>query len=308
MKQYRNLLENILADGEEINTERTGVGTIATFGEQIKFDLRNGFPAVTTKKLAWKSVVSELLWFLKGSDNVHELRSILHGKENEFNLDKKTIWDANYNSQGKSLNYDAGFMGDIYGVQWRQYDRLQATVGTQVLVSPGIDQISTVLAEAKVNPQSRRLLVTAWNPRSVWEPSDNEEIDEGTKPVLPPCHYGFQINISNGYIDLLWTQRSVDAFLGLPFNIASYGLLLCIFGRILGYTPRYLTGQLGNTHIYQNHLDAVQRQLKNEPYPLPKLYIDSSIKDLDDVLMSSVSDYMLDNYKHHATIKAEMAV
>lgn len=305
MKQYHNLLKKILADGEEINTERTGVGTIAIFGEQIKFDLRDGFPAVTTKKLAWKAVVSELLWFISGSDNLKVLKSILHG---DYDSEKKTIWDANYDTQGKELGYTNGFMGDIYGVQWRQFDRLQAVAAGQIVVSPGIDQFKAVIEEAKKNPQSRRLLVTAWNPRSVWEPHEDEEIDEGTKPVLPPCHYGFQINISNGYIDLLWTQRSVDAFLGLPFNIASYGLLLCIFGRILGYTPRYLTGQLGNTHIYQNHLDTVQLQLKNEPYPLPKLYIDSSIKDLDDVLMSSASDYMLDNYKHHATIKAEMAV
>lgn len=308
MKQYHDLLAKILSEGDEINTERTGIGTLAIFGEQIKFDLRDGFPAVTTKKLAWKAVKSELLWFISGSDNVNDLRAKLHGSDNQFNFDKKTIWDANYLNQGKELGYTYGFMGDVYGVQWRKYDRLQAALCTQVLVSPGIDQIKALLAEAKVNPQSRRLLVTAWNPRSIWEPSEDEEIDDVTKPVLPPCHYGFQINISNGYIDLLWTQRSVDAFLGLPFNIASYAMLLTIFGRILGYTPRYLTGQLGNTHIYQNHVTAVKEQLTREHYELPTLSIDSSIKDLTDVEISSIEDYVLNNYQHHEKITAEMAV
>lgn len=312
MKQYNDLIQNILDNGDEILTERTGVGTIATFGEQIKFDLRKGFPAVTTKKLAWKGVISELIWFLRGSSNVHDLRAILHGEENRFNRNKKTIWDENYDKQAVDLGYEGGEMGDIYGKQWRAFgggtvrwfdnyegnwdeDRVQ-----------GVDQVKLVIEEAKVNPQSRRLIVNAWNPTAVWAYHDDHY--QVNTAALPPCHMMFQLNIAGEYIDLQWYQRSCDVGLGLPFNIASYAALLCIFGRILGYTPRYLVGSLGNTHLYLNHLEAIKEQITRKPYPLPHLHIDSSLKTLEDFEMASVEDFVLDGYQYHESIKMKMAV
>lgn len=283
MKQYNQLIRKILNEGDSVE-DRTGVGTLAIFGEQIKFDLREGFPAVTTKKLAWKSVISELLWFLKGSTNVNELRAILHGEEHRFNLEKKTIWDANYNHQGKALGYTDGELGPVYGGQWRGNN------------STGIDQVEAVLARAKSNPECRRMIVSAWNP------------EDQPLMTLPPCHYGFQIRITGDYIDLLWTQRSVDTFLGLPFNIASYAALLTIFGRILGKTPRYLTGQLGDVHIYKNHLAQVTEQLTRDELPAPTLMISPGLETLEDFENATVGDFQLLNYQSHGALEAPMAV
>lgn len=281
MKQLNELYKKILNEGDRV-IDRTGVGTTAIFGEQIKFDLTTGFPAVTTKKLAWKSVVSELLWFLKGSTNVNELRALLHGEENRFNLDKKTIWDANYNEQGKALGYTDGELGPVYGEQWRNQD--------------GIDQVKTILTRAATNPECRRLIVNAWNPSA--------------QPLmtLPPCHYGFQIRITGEYLDLLWIQRSVDSFLGLPFNIASYALLQSIFAQILGKTPRYLTGQLGDTHIYNNHIEQVSEQLSRDPLPAPRLSINPELRTLEDFEKATIDDFILVGYQSHSAIKADMAV
>lgn len=281
MKELNQLYRKILNEGEKV-IDRTQVGTLAIFGEQIKFNLLDGFPAVTAKKLAWKSVVSELLWFLRGSTNVNELRALLHGEENRFNLDKKTIWDDNYNNQGKALGYTDGELGPVYGKQWRDQD--------------GIDQVKNVLTRAATNPECRRLIVNAWNPA------------EQHLMTLPPCHYGFQIRITGNHIDMLWTQRSVDSFLGLPFNIASYALLLSIFGRILGKTPRFLTGQLGDTHIYSNHTKQVLEQLSRDPLPAPKLMISPGLKTLKDFCNADVNDFQLIGYESHAAIKAPMAV
>lgn len=299
MKQYNQLIRKILNEGESVE-DRTGVGTLAIFGEQIKFDLREGFPAITTKKLAWKSVISELLWFLKGSTNVNELRALLHGEENRFNEDKKTIWDANYNHQGKALGYTDGELGPVYGGQWRNRRGLgeahfSAALGGWVDYET-IDQVKNLLERAKTNPECRRLIVSAWNPA------------EQHLMTLPPCHYGFQIRITGDYIDLLWTQRSVDTFLGLPFNIASYAALLTIFAVILGKQPRYLTGQLGDVHIYKNHLAQVTEQLQREEFPLPRLLINRDLETLEDFENASVNDFILLGYQSHGALTAPMAV
>lgn len=322
MKELNQLYRKILNEGEKV-IDRTQVGTLAIFGEQIKFNQKDGFPAVTAKKLAWKSVVSELLWFLRGSTNVNDLRALLHGEENRFNLDKKTIWDDNYNNQGKALGYTDGELGPVYGGQWRsrndlvqfdwtsidhnpQFREELERIGYQVAgedTSNGIwfyerriDQVKNLLIRAATNPECRRMIVSAWNPA------------EQHLMTLPPCHYGFQIRITGDYIDLLWTQRSVDSFLGLPFNIASYALLQAIFGRILGKTPRYLTGQLGDTHIYLNHTEQVLEQLSREPLPAPTLWINPDLKTLADFETATVDDFKLVGYESHAAIKAPMAV
>lgn len=302
MKQYTDLLANILENGDLINTERTGVGTIAIFGETLKFNLQDGFPAVTTKKLAWKAVVSELIWFLRGSTNVNELREILHGSENKFNDKKFTIWDANYQKQGIDLGYENGELGMIYGSQWRNF----GSGRINGITIKGIDQVKEIINEASTNPSSRRLVVSAWNPKVIWD--SDEHVFKVDKAALPPCHMLFQINIVGDFIDLQWTQRSCDVFLGGSFNCASYGLLCHIFGRILNKKPRYLVAFIGNAHIYMNHIDQCKEQLTREHYDLPELWINPDLKTLEDFENSSIDDYKLINYKHHPTIKADMAV
>lgn len=307
MKQYLDLLNRIVRDGEE-SDDRTGIGTISTFGETMKFDLRQGFPIVTTKKVAWKSVVSELLWFIRGSDNVHELREILHGKEHRENFEKKTIWDANYLEQGeKQLGYKDGYMGSIYGTQWRAYGKCQM----QYTEFNGIDQLKNAIDEIINNPTSRRIIVNAWNPianNGGLGSDDNRYAIYSAKPVLPPCHVLFQFNVQGDYLDLLFFMRSNDSLLGTPFNVSSYGLLLAIVAKITNKTPRYLIAQIGNAHIYKNHIDAVAEQVTREPLPLPSLEIAEHIKTLDDVCNSTIDDYKLIGYQHHGTIKADMAV
>lgn len=312
MKNYLDLMKKILDEGEEDNTERTGIGTLCLFGETLKFDLRNGFPAVTTKKLAWKAVVSELLWFIKGSTNLRDLREILHGKEHRLNEDKKTIWDDNYYNQAVEMGYENGEMGDLYGAGWRNFGKGKVwdynSIDEEFELSEvkGIDQFKIILEEASKNPSSRRLLVNAWNPRVIW---DNKQDDFFSDPAaLPPCHYAFQINIKGDYIDLMWSQRSVDYFLGLGFNIASYAILLHIFARLLGKTPRNLIAQLGIVHIYKNHVDQCHEQLSRTPYDSPTIWINPNLKTLEDFENASVDDFKLENYNHHAQIKAKMAV
>lgn len=312
MQNYHNLMENILDFGDKVSNERTGVGTISLFGEKLEWNLQKGFPAITTKKLAWKAVVSELIWFLKGSSNVHELRAILHGEENRFNLDKKTIWDANHNEQAIALGYENGEMGDIYGTQWRGFGNgtimlngMHSQLSEKTKVS-GVDQIKTVLDEAKRNPASRRLLVSAWNPKVVWDYHD--ESFSVNAAALPPCHVLFQLRIVNGRLDMLWFQRSVDVFLGLAFNIASYALLLHIFAQILDVKVGRLVGLYGDTHIYNNHVDQVEEQLRRDHFDAPKLWINPDLKTLEDFENASIDDFKLIDYKHHSAIKADMAV
>ena len=294
MLQYKELVEKVLRLGN-VSHNRTGIDAISIFGETIKFDLREGFPAITTKKLAWKAVVGELLWFLSGSTNVNDLRAITYGESNRFNCDKKTIWDDNFNAQGKSLGYKDGELGDIYGFQWRNFNGSSIT--------PGCDQIKAIINEAKSNPESRRLVVSAWNPNVVWD-TPTQQVNQA---ALPPCHYSFQINIETEFIDLLWNQRSVDVGLGLPFNIASYALLLSILAQILNKTPRYVIGQLGNVHIYCNHVQALQEQIQRPHWSGPSLSM-PEFTTLEQVLSSKVDDYILVNYNHHSTVSMQMAV
>ena len=288
MKQYLDLLQDILDNGSD-RTDRTGIGTRSVFGRQIRFNLHNGFPAVTTKKLAWKGVVSELLFFLSGSTNEHRLAEIKNDNTPYTELtdkQKRTIWTDNYENQGKALGYTNGEMGPIYSKQYRCFE--------------GVDQVSNVIEQIKNNPDSRRLLVSAWNPKDI--PS----------AVLPPCHVLYQFYVDDVNISLMWYQRSVDTMLGLPFNIASYALLLHIVARMTNKIPYELIGSLGDTHIYTNHMEQVKEQLTRTPHKLPTLRmpeIDYANMTIDEVLANvKTSDFVLENYECDGIIKAKMAV
>lgn len=291
MKQYKELLQKILDEGTE-RGDRTGVGTISIFDARFEHDMREGFPALTTKKLFWRGVVGELLWFLSGSSNVDTLREYTYGLLGR----QKTIWDDNYNNQAKGLGYRGGELGPVYGKQWRAFGVYEQTDNGGIkLVGDSIDQITELLKEASTNPESRRLLVSAWNPLAV-------DIS-----ALPPCHWAFEVYIDNGFLDFKWHQRSVDVFLGLSYNIASYALLQSILAKLLNLQPRKLVGDLTNVHIYRNHVDQVKEQLTRGPYPLPSLVM-PEFTTLDDLKFKEATDFSLSNYEHHPTIKAEMAI
>ncbi|QHB49311.1 dTMP (thymidylate) synthase [Klebsiella phage PhiKpNIH-6] len=286
MKQYQDLIKQILTDGYDTD-DRTGTGTRAIFGTKIRFDLTRGFPAVTTKKLAWKACISELLWFLSGSTNVDDLRERTHGSRDEG----KTIWDENYETQARQLGYMDGALGPVYGKQWRDFG--------------GIDQLKLIINRIKQMPTDRRQIVSAWNPA---------EID---KMALPPCHCFYQFNVRNGYLDLQWYQRSVDVFLGLPFNIASYAALVHIVAKMCNLIPGDLVFSGGNTHIYMNHMEQCEEVLRREPKELCNLEIiwPSNFENwptetqLDWVTTSMThKDFKLQGYKSHPAITAKMAV
>lgn len=312
MKQYLDLLKDILENGNE-REDRTGVGTISVFGRQIRFNMNDGFPAVTSKKLAWKSVVSELLWFLEGSTNEHRLAEIRNEKPyNELTeKERKTIWTLNAENQGVALGYKDGELGPVYGKQWTKWKK--------IIIEPmrdffggfcgdtfrtvEINQIENIIKEIKENPTSRRLLVSAWNVA---------ELDE---MALPPCHYSFQFYVdgkNNEYLSLMFNMRSNDEFLGAPFNIASYGLLLHIIAKMVGKIPYELIGNFGDAHIYKNHLEQVREQIKRIPHKLPTLKmpeLDYQNMTIDEVLKSvKTSDFVLENYVHDDVLKAPMAV
>jgi thymidylate synthase len=276
MKQYHGLLTDILENGE-LREDRTNTGTISVFARQLRFDLTKGFPAVTTKKLAWKAVVSELLWFLEGNSDERRLAEILHGSKDP-NL--TTIWTGN--AQAAYWRDRANFSGDlgrIYGVQWRDWQ--------------GVDQLANLIEGIKKDPDGRRHILTAWN------------VGELDQMALPPCHVMSQFYVSNGKLSCHMYQRSVDVFLGLPFNIASYALLTHLIAQVCDLQVGELIISTGDTHIYKNHIDQVQEQLTREEYPLPALSLNPEIKDIDKF---SMTDIMLVDYKSHAAIKAEMAV
>lgn len=307
MKSYLDLLNNVFTNGTD-GPDRTGVGTRSIFGTQLRFNMQDGFPAVTTKRLVFKSVVAELLWFLKGSTDIDDLRALTHGEENRFNMDKKTIWDANYAKQGKELGYTDGYVGLIYGAQWRGYGLTKATVNGQQVELPRVDQIREMLKEAQRDPTSRRLVVEALNPMLTYPVPTTDKVQmQVDRPILPPCHTGFQVNIDGDNIDILFKMRSLDVPLGCPFDVASYALLLAIFGRILGKKPRDVVGQFGNTHIYLNQLDGVKEQLTREPFKRPKLWINPKLRTLEDFENAQVDDFKLIDYKHHATISMPMS-
>ena len=313
MRQYLDLLQDVLDNGTE-RDDRTGVGTISVFGRQMRFNMRDGFPAVTTKALAWKAVVSELLWFLEGSTNEYRLAELKNDGKPYAELTEKertTIWTANYKNQGKALGYTDGEMGRIYSAQYRgfrgvrenkdpMYKQDGSVYGYNVYYDTVVvDQVSDVIEQIKNNPNSRRLIVSAWNPA---------ELNVCT---LPPCHILYQFDVDGDKLSLMWVQRSVDCGTGLPFNIASYALLLHIVARMTGKIPHELIGSLGNTHIYKNHVEQVKEQLTRKPHKLPTLQLpeNADYSDIDLFLKSvKTSDFKLLNYEHDAPLKYPMAV
>jgi len=290
MIQYKQLLKTICNEGT-IRGDRTGTGTLSIFDYRIEFDLRDGFPACTTKKLAWNAVRAELMWFLSGSSNVDDLRRLTHGVLGR----KQTIWDANYNKQAVDLGLTGGDLGAVYGRQWRSFANYKITDhGNLEAVGDKVDQIVELLKEARDNPDSRRLLVSAWNPNALAVSS------------LPPCHWAFELYIDNGFLDMKWHQRSVDVFLGLPFNIASYALLQHIFAQLLGLTPRKLVGDLTNVHIYNDHRDQVKEQLSRNCLELPTLVL-PKFTSLEELLYCEPNEFILKGYESHLAIKANMS-
>lgn len=286
MKQYQDLIKDIFENGYETD-DRTGTGTIALFGTKLRWDLTKGFPAVTTKKLAWNACISELLWFLSGSTNVNDLRLIQH----DSLIQGKTVWDENYENQAKDLGYHSGELGPIYGKQWRDFG--------------GVDQIIEVVDRIKKVPNDRRQIVSAWNPAEL------------KQMALPPCHMFYQFNVRNGYLDLQWYQRSVDVFLGLPFNIASYATLVHIVAKMCNLIPGDLIFSGGNTHIYMNHVEQCKEILRREPKELCELKIDWPIEfgncDTETQLYwlteyMKPKDFILENYESHPAIKGKMAI
>jgi thymidylate synthase len=292
MRTYLKALVDVMSSGEE-KTDRTGTGTKSIFGYQMRFDLTKGFPAVTTKRLAWKSVVGELLWFLEGSMDERRLAEITYGKDRSELKDKRTIWTDNAENQGKELGYSDGMLGPVYGFQWRNF-------GGEIYNSAphlkGTDQIEWLINEIKTNPDSRRLILSAWNPNQI------------DKMALPPCHTLAQFYVSNGKLSCQMYQRSADLFLGVPFNIASYALLTHIIAKITDLEVQDFVLTVGDAHIYNTHYDAVNEQLQRTPQELPTLNIVKDFSSLEEALDLVVSDFQLDNYNPLSVIKAKMAI
>jgi thymidylate synthase len=301
MKQYHELLKHILDNGE-IRKNRTGIRTISVFGYQTRFDLREGFPAITTKKLAWRSVVGELLWFLEGSTDERRLAELTYAKPRKDLVDKKTIWTANADHQGVALGYtnsdEEKELGPIYGYQWRNFGGNDYCVKRNM--DDGVDQIEWLLNEIKRNPDSRRLILSSWEALSI------------NDMALPPCHLMCQFSVRDNQLSCLLYQRSSDVGLGAPFNIASYSLLTHIFARECNLKVGEFIYSIGDAHIYLNHVGSIKEQLKRKPFLLPTLEIDDSFN-LSNYLdtefpLDSVDKFRLLNYKYHPTIKMQMAV
>ena len=284
MKQYLDALEHILENGEDVS-DRTGVGTRSVFGYQMRFNLRDSFPAVTTKRLAWKSVVSELLWFLEGSTDERRLAEILFEKDRNELTDKNTIWTANADVQGKALGYrnddEHKFLGPVYGSQWRNFG--------------SFDQIETIIDQLKNDPDSRRIILNAWN------------VPEIPDMALPPCHTMSQFKVTNGKLSCQLYQRSADMFLGVPFNIASYSLLTQMLAQIAGLEVGDFVWSGGDCHIYQNHMDQVKEQLERTPRKGPTLLM-PKFTTLDELLATKTSAYTLLDYDPMLSINAPMAI
>jgi thymidylate synthase len=264
MRQYLDLMERVLAEGVE-KRDRTGVGTRSIFGHQLRFDLSRGFPLVTTKKLHVKSIIYELLWFLRGDTNVKYLDD--HGV---------TIWDEWADENGE--------LGPVYGRQWRAWPTADGR---------SIDQIADVLDEIRRNPDSRRLIVTAWNP------GENERM------ALSPCHCLFQFYVADGALSCQLYQRSADVFLGVPFNIASYALLTLMMAQVTKLRPGTFVHSFGDTHLYLNHIEQARLQLSRSPRPLPTMKLNPAVKDL---FAFRYEDFALEGYEPHPHIKAAVAV
>jgi thymidylate synthase len=354
-KSYQSLLQDILDNGYT-KSDRTGTGTLSVFGRQIRHNMSEGFPLLTTKKMAFKTMVTELLWFLRGDTNIKYLvdnnchiwdgdayknyRSkasmsndtdcLVRQEEGSFLKEMRLYTQEEFINKIKTDDEFAkqwGELGSIYGAQWRSWGTGETvTVGHNgnhtLLGEKVIDQIQNLINDLKTNPDSRRLMVNAWN------------VGELDQMVLPPCHYGFQVytrelsmeerwkmanltpnmsefdycnklcdenNVPKRAISLMWNQRSVDTFLGLPFNIASYGLLLTMIADEMNMVPDELIGNLGDVHLYNNHIEQAEEQIGREPYPLPKVIVQ------DGIFCSSISDVILENYQSHPAIKAPLS-
>jgi thymidylate synthase len=271
MRQYLALLEEILEHGDR-KEDRTGTGTLSLFGMQAKYDLRKGFPLVTTKKVLFDAVLRELLWFLRGSTNIHD------------DLAQHTpIWNAWAGADGE--------LGPIYGYQWRKWPRYVEEPGTGLFRAEPVDQIREALHLIRNAPDSRRILVSAWN------------VSDLPRMKLPPCHAFFQFYVCNGRLDLQLYQRSADMALGVPFNVASYALLLQMMAQECGLVPGVFTHTLGDAHIYLNHVDGIREQLRRDPHPLPAVRV--AAKPLFDL---KFEDFELAGYQHHPFIKFPVAV
>lgn len=303
MKQYLDLLQDILNNGEQ-KDDRTGVGTISVFGRSIRFDLRESFPAVTTKKLAWKACKGELLWFLEGSSDERRLAEITHGSRDGTT----TIWTPNALAPywEPKAKYE-GDLGRVYGVQWKHWqtpvahkeETFKDDYGSQYnrqgsLHIKETDQIKNLIEGIKKDPNGRRHIINAWN------------VGELDQMALPPCHVMSQFYVNkNKELSCHMYQRSVDVFLGLPFNIASYALLTHLIAQVCELKVGELIISMGDTHIYSDHIEQVKEQLQREPFPLPQLKLNSNIKDINAFKMEDIE---LVNYQSHGTIKANMAV
>jgi len=274
MQQYLDLLKHVLEKGV-VKKDRTGTGTISVFGYQMRFDLADGFPVMTTKKLHLRSIIYELLWFLKGETNIRYL------KEN-----KVTIWDEWADPNGN--------LGPIYGAQWRNWN------------SDGIDQITEVIRLIKTNPDSRRMMVAAWNPSvlPVAGKSFAENVAAG-RAALPPCHAFFQFYVADGKLSCQMYQRSCDIFLGVPFNIASYALFTMMVAQVTGLKPGEFVHTMGDAHIYLNHVDQCNLQLSRKPFSLPSMKINPDVKNIFDF---KFEDFELVGYQSHPHIKGEISV
>jgi len=344
-KEYKMLLEYILGNGVE-KKDRTGTGTLSVFGWQIRHKMSEGFPLLTTKKMAWKTMVTELLWFLRGDTNIKYLldngcniwtgdayKRYLNTYKGNFELDKEEFINAIKTSPEFAKMW--GELGPIYGAQWRGWFKPEYVMDNDfetTLQPVEIDQIQSLINDLKTNPDSRRLMVNAWN------------VGELDEMVLPPCHYGFQlytrelswkerwehylkttrneeclsekqldsINYPKRTISLMWNQRSVDTFLGLPFNIASYGLLLEIIAKSVNMVPDELIGNLGDVHLYSNHIEQAKEQIGREPFELPTLQLNPIFlanlehKGLDEALNGQIN-FQLENYQSHPIIKAPLS-
>jgi len=295
-EQYRGILAELLYNGRE-KGDRTGTGTLSKFGMQIRHNMKDGFPLLTTKKMAVKTMMTELKWFLKGDTNI---KYLVDNGCNIWNGDayKKYVTKVNmqpgvpmgdilsqkeFIEQIKTDDEFAakwGELGPIYGKQWRNWDE---DTGVK------IDQISNLIEQLKTNPDSRRLMVNAWNPTYLQH------------MTLPPCHYGFQCYVADGKLSLMWNQRSVDTFLGLPFNIASYGMLLMLLCEETGYKPGDLIGNLGDVHLYNTHVEQAKEQIDRDGFDLPTI----KLSNVD--ILNGEFDYELQNYKHHPAIKAPLS-
>jgi len=287
---YLDALKDILENGDS-RPDRTGVGTISKFGVQMRFDLTEGFPAVTTKKLAWKACVSELLWFIEGSGDEFRLREILHGDRKS---EKKTIWTDNAQADywvNKRLQRHPGDLGRVYGVQWRKWRKPLIRINKVILQNH--DQLLELIDGIKNDPYSRRHIISAWNPG---------ELD---MMALPPCHMMAQFYVNNGKLSCQMYQRSADMFLGIPFNIASYALFTHMIAQVCNLEVGELIITIGDAHIYENHIAQVKEQLARKPIELPKLKLNP---DIDIITEFEMSDIELIDYVSHDAIKAPMAV